>query len=517
MILEFLKDSVSRSVICQSAVSLMERAGRGIASAGRRSRIVQAVRPFFARQDLFLRMREESVLYGAAKWLFAWILAIVRLVYTAFSHLPPFSWLTSFADWLIRQKVSRVTAVLLAVILCVDDSRWNNGYGFLAALFVSALYLIQRTRETGDHHPAIPASLFLLMFACGLSVFMGSFVSEAMRVFTYFLTAFLFMVVLAGSVRSLQDLREVLLILYGALVFVSVYAIIQAIGGVAVNTSYTDVSTNPNTSGRVYSTLINPNNFAEVLVLLMPCCFAAIWTEERITRNARLLLWASFVLPVLALVLTLSRSAWISFALSVGSFIALSNLWLVPPCLILAILAIPFLPASIMNRIMSLFSGTDTSVGYRVYIWEGAGDTLRENWFLGVGLGTNNFYDGYRRFMLDEAKVATHAHNLYFELWLEMGILGFLSGVTLMLSTLKNTLVSVFTDLAEQKYLAIGLFSALFGLIFMELVEYIWFYPRVMLVFWSILGLAWAMLRVVQSEQVASVCRKTESCHSEKE
>ncbi|MDD6275090.1 MAG: O-antigen ligase family protein [Clostridiaceae bacterium] len=500
MIYEVLKESCARSVIPGALSDGFARLGRRIAAAGRRSAIVTAVRPFFARFDLCRELRERSVLCHAAAVVYGWLLAAVRAVYTAFSHLWPFSWLVRLADWLIHLRVCNLCAVLVAVMLCVDDSYWSNGYMLLAALFVGLLYLIERAKERGETRGRLPVSLYLFMGVSALAIFGGIFVPEAMRVFTYFATSFIFMLVLAGSVRNLRDFRRVFMILYAAVLFTSVFSLLQAHGGVAVNTSYTDVTNNPGVSGRVYATFYNPNNFAEILVLLTPCAIVSFLTEERVTKAAKVLVVLSGILPLVALVLTLSRSAWISFALCVGSFIALANLKLIPLFLILAVLAIPFLPSSITNRVLSLFTGNDTSMGYRLYIWEASLKALKADPLTGGGLGTYNFFDAYRKFMVPEACVATHAHNMYLEIWLETGLFGFLSIVTLYFSTLKNTLLSALRGDRNFRYAAMAVFSTLFGMFFIEMVEYIWFYPRVMLVFWSVLGLAWALLRSTNEE-----------------
>ena len=149
---------------------------------------------------------------------------------------------------------------------------------------------------------------------------------------------------------------------------------------------------------------------------------------------------------------------------------------------------------------LSLFTGNDTSMGYRLYIWEASLKALKADPLTGGGLGTYNFFDAYRKFMVPEACVATHAHNMYLEIWLETGLFGFLSIVTLYFSTLKNTLLSALRGDRNFRYAAMAVFSTLFGMFFIEMVEYIWFYPRVMLVFWSVLGLAWALLRSTDEE-----------------
>ena len=68
----------------------------------------------------------------------------------------------------------------------------------LAALFVGLLYLIERAKEHGETRGRLPVSLYLFMGVSALAIFGGIFVPEAMRVFTYFATSFIFMLVLAG-------------------------------------------------------------------------------------------------------------------------------------------------------------------------------------------------------------------------------------------------------------------------------------------------------------------------------
>ena len=496
MIYEYVRDNWQSSLILGSLDSFFGKLGRGIARQGRRSMIVQTVRPLFARPDLWREQRERSLICYGVSVLYGRLLALVRLIYTAFSKIPPFSWLTWLADRIIGLRLSYAAAVLMAVILCVDDSRWSNGYMFLAALFLGLLFLVREANEKHRIRGSLPVSLYMWMGIAALAIFQGYFVSEALHVYSYFVTSALFMIVLAGSVRSMRELRTVCMILYCAVVVTSIMAILQSIAGIAVNTSYTDVTLIGGMPGRAYATFYNPNNFAEILVLLTPCAFAAFMTDERVNNSAKGVIEASFALPVAALMLTYSRSSWISFALVAGAFVALTNLRLIPLFLLLAVLAIPVLPASITNRVLTLFTGNDTSMGYRLYIWEGVRRMLRWNPWSGIGLGTHNFYDIYRRFMMYEAFVAAHAHNLFLEIWLETGIFGLFSSVLLYLSTLKNTLLSVTKGSRGFRWMAIGLFSTLFGMIFVELVEYIWFYPRVMLVFWSVLGLSWALLRI---------------------
>ena len=218
-------------------------------------------------------------------------------------------------------------------------------------------------------------------------------------------------------------------------------------------------------------------------------------TEGNIRRKM-----LGFALPILALVLTYSRSAWISFALTLASTVGLFNIALIPIAIVLVIVAVPFLPQGIKSRFLSLFSGTDTSVSYRMLIWQGCGGMMTESPLGGIGLGPNNFYDVYSRFMSEDAMQAPHSHNLFWEIWFEFGAVGLLTYLGFFLSSMKSTLLCALRRGSEYRVFSIVLFSTMFGMLFISLVEYVWFYPRTMLCFFTILGLMWALIRMAAKE-----------------
>ena len=110
MIYEYVRDNWQSSLILGSLDSFFGKLGRGIARQGRRSMIVQTVRPLFARPDLWREQRERSLICYGVSVLYGRLLALVRLIYTAFSKIPPFSWLTWLADRIIGLRLSYAEA-----------------------------------------------------------------------------------------------------------------------------------------------------------------------------------------------------------------------------------------------------------------------------------------------------------------------------------------------------------------------------------------------------------------------
>ena len=66
-----------------------------------------------------------------------------------------------------------------------------------------------------------------------------------------------------------------------------------------------------------------------------------------------------------ALLTTYSRASWVGMAAAILLFCFLVNRKSIFFLILLALAAVPFLPESILNRILSIFSGSDESIGSR--------------------------------------------------------------------------------------------------------------------------------------------------------
>src|SRR5699024_8404156 len=100
-----------------------------------------------------------------------------------------------------------------------------------------------------------------------------------------------------------KQLKVLLCFLWLALMLTSLYAVYQGIVGVEVDLSLTDTELNAGMPGRVYSTFENPNNYAELIVMLVPFAAALALSEKKIWL--RICLLGSLILPLGAIGLTL--------------------------------------------------------------------------------------------------------------------------------------------------------------------------------------------------------------------
>ncbi len=383
------------------------------------------------------------------------------------------------------------------VMLVAPHERWNNLYGFLGAAAVYLLYALgcadrrEKRLEVGRLGPWF-AFYFLfisLALVCSLSV------SLSVRFYLFHLTCFLLVLVGVSAVDSPRQLRALMVCGAVGAAVAALYGCYQGYVGVEVVASQQDLTLNAGMPGRVYSFFDNPNNFAEVLVMLTPLTLA-------LTLNAkgwrgRCLGAAALVAEVAALGLTYSRSSWLGLALAMVVFLALWNWRFLPVLALAGVCAIPFLPESIWNRILTIGNMKDSSARYRIAIYEDTGRLLRDYGLTGTGLGS----DVMRRVFLHyptlyDGNYPIHTHNNYLQMWAETGFFGLVAFLGLILGQLKEGLQALSrADKALRRVLAASV-SAMVGILAIGLVEYTWFYPRNMFLFWYLFAVTAAAVKL---------------------
>lgn len=380
-------------------------------------------------------------------------------------------------------------------IFVIPHNFWSNTFGLLFAALLFGLYILAVSGEKlrpGTNFNAVWFSM--LMF--GLSLLASCFISynraDSVRVLMFFITSFMLCMVLYASLRAARDFDIIGGFMYASLIFTSLIAFAQRIMGVEADASLTDLTLNKDMPGRVFSTLGNPNNYAEFLVLFMPFAFAFALSRAKGTVIRRALI-CGMVLPLGAILLTYSRSGWIALAIAAAIFIMLYDKRLIPVFAILGVCALPFIPASIWNRILTIGNLQDSSSSYRVDIWTGCLRMLKEYWFTGVGLGTGGFAAIYPRYAVGESGVAPHSHMHFMEMLVELGALGFISYISLTFCLIRRSFVasSRMTDAGIRNY-AIAAAASMTGIVLIGCFEYCWFYPRVMFAFFVCAGIAMA-------------------------
>lgn len=393
--------------------------------------------------------------------------------------------------------------LLIAVMLCCPHSKWDNLYGFIGVLLVTALFLLgamTRSRQRLQVEQLGPYMTLYMAFICyGL---LASFsLSLSMRFFVFHVTCFLIVLLLVSSIHKYSQLHCMLGIVGAGLLGASFYGCYQSYVGVEVVASLQDLTLNAGMPGRVYSFFDNPNNFAEILVMLVPLMLALLINAKSI--SGRFLTLIVLALSVVAIGATYGRSCWIGLSGAVVLFFAFYNWRLVPVLLVVGIMAIPFLPESIYNRILTIGNMKDSSTRYRFYIYEASENLLRDYGLRGVGLGNDVMREIFKQYpTMPDGNYPIHTHNNYLQLWVETGFFGMIAYLALMFGHLKSGVKAYVasTDKRIKTMLAASL-SAMCGILVVSIAEYTWFYPRNMFLFWFLFGVIAVCIKLARTPE----------------
>ena len=376
----------------------------------------------------------------------------------------------------------------IGLILCsiIPDSLWSNKYLFLMAPGLWILGVMNREEKA---HRSFEDFFVLFMMTIALATVFSIHPPLSLSYGLTYGAVFIIFSVFINQVRSRDDILHVIVALTLAALVVSIYGILQKhVIGVSVNLSQTDISISQELSGRVYSTLGNPNILGEFYLLVLPLVCGLFLVHD--SKIVKALAAVTIFLSLYVLLATGSRSAWGSFAFAMAVFIALYKPRLLPIFLMMGLISFFFMPQTIQVRVMSIFNKNDTSLGYRRFIYECA-SLMREDyqWLGGVGLGGDIFQKVFESYKVKELTTVAHSHNLYLQLAIEAGIFSVIFLLAYMAKTVLKALTSFSQKEVKVKILQIACIASLAGFFLMSFVDYTWFYFRIVVLFFAVVGI----------------------------
>ncbi|MFR7894851.1 MAG: O-antigen ligase family protein [Dysosmobacter sp.] len=138
-----------------------------------------------------------------------------------------------------------------------------------------------------------------------------------------------------------------------------------------------DLKVNAGMPGRVFSIFDNPNTFAQVLLLLLPLVLALFLTAKHWQWKA--ICAGIFCVGGMAMAMTYSRASWVGLAVAMAVFVFLWKPKLIPAFILLCVLAVPFLPTTVLNRILTITNTADSSTSSRVSLYKAAIEVIRRS------------------------------------------------------------------------------------------------------------------------------------------
>ena len=405
----------------------------------------------------------------------------------------------------VGEEAPIAVAWLFPALMLFPFERWNNSYSFIVFFLALLIFYVGGMRNRDLRVNAADFGPYFVLFAAAVicNVPLSHYPELSTRFLLYHAVGMLAVVVIVGSVQNVAQLERLVMGLALGVLYVGLYGIYQrVVVGVEVNLSYVDLTYNADMPGRVYSVFDNPNAFAEALILMLPLAVALLLASRR--WWGRLLALAAIACGGAALLMTYSRASWVGLFAGMVLFVFLWNPRLVPLCAVLCVAAVPFLPDTVLNRIMTITNFSDTSTSSRFPLYTATVAALKMSPIRGAGLGG----DAVRKFIrineLYHAKAPyVHAHNTVLQIWVETGLVGIIAFLGSMLWTLKRTVGMLKLKCsATARTVTIAGTCALAGSMVCGLADYLWNYPRVQCVFWFVVAVTLAGLKVCRKEGV---------------
>lgn len=295
-----------------------------------------------------------------------------------------------------------------------------------------------------------------------------------------------------------KHLNHVLWLLLAVGTAVSLYGFYQFANPEQYSNVWTDTDLFSTIAFRVYSTLENPNVLGEYLLLIIPIGCAMLLCDQ--SWGKRLACLAAVGIMGVCLILTYSRGCYLGLLAAAAVFLVLLDRRFLFLGLIAVALCPLYLPESVISRFTSIGNLADTSTSYRVRIWFGVLDMLRDYGFSGVGFGSAAFNTVYPAYAY-HGVTAQHAHNLFLQILCDSGIVGLAAFLGLIVSFYRMMLTALRYETDRRaRLLQIGGTCSVTGFLVQSLTDYTFYNYRVMLLFFAVLGLCVLFTRAGKQE-----------------
>ena len=298
--------------------------------------------------------------------------------------------------------------------------------------------------------------------------------------------------------RSAEWVKRCALSLVFSGTVVSFIGILQYFLGTLTKGAWIDQAYFYDIKGRVVSLFENPNILAMYLVMVLP--FAIYVMLRASVWKSKLLGFISVLSILLCIVLTWSRAAWLASVICVLLFFMIYSRKTIK-YLIVSLFFLPLfsfvLPDSVTRRFMSIGNMTDSSTAYRVYNWRGTLRGCLDFFWGGVGYGTTAYQEMYPQYAYAGLEAAKHSHSLYLQILFGMGIFGLLTFAAVIFLFLQMNFEYIKNESDRKKTMTvIACICAIIAMLVFGLFDFIWYNYRMLFLFWIIIALGCASVRI---------------------
>jgi putative inorganic carbon (HCO3(-)) transporter len=394
-------------------------------------------------------------------------------------------------------------SVLTGILYIIPNSLWYDSFIYYASALVLFLFLLSfiLNKNAIKSLDTIEPLYYLFLICILYGVFISTFKAESFKQLLFFMSCSIFIcfiINLAGTLDSLLKFMDILLVF---LFVTGLYGLYQAfILKVPPSASLTDINLNPDLPGRVFSTMGNPNYYAELILLFIPFYVYALFNAKTIKKKIYYIIL--FIPVLISFILTSGRAAILISFLSISFMLLTYNYRYFIRFVIAAFITFLLLPKWFTQRLISSFNFQDTSIQYRLEIYNAIKPFLSDYWIKGTGIGNKPFTSIMALYSSSLKTTPMHVHNTYIQILLETGLAGFIIFILLMFSVIKKCIKKIKNSSGRLRFFACACLASFISILLMGFVEHIWSYQRIMLAFWIIYAI------ILSISKIKSPCSK---------
>ncbi len=377
------------------------------------------------------------------------------------------------AFYIPRTKVkfhSFYLGLFLLVVLLFPYRIWDNF--FMVPLFacVSITYICQNaTQRTGVIYIFINIIIFMFIAIMSMSIPIA-----ACKSISYFLLAVDLFFLISFAIRTQGDLENMLMYTFLATVILCAIGFVQSKTSNDFNIAVTGV----------YG---NAEMFSEILILLFPFAFVYPITLRSKVRRA---LYSVPLMGIVFLVITAtqSKAAFIAFFVELIIVIVLIDRRYIPIILLLA----PTFSERVISNIVLMWERESSGRNF----FQNIISALRGFWTNGFGVSTDNFVNLYssatQHYGETNALISlpnVHINPIYFNVVVNFGAIIMIGFMYYILRLAHSSITCMFRATPRQKIIFAAGLAALLGISVSSLFESNLFDPRVLIMYWAMLGI----------------------------
>ncbi len=330
-------------------------------------------------------------------------------------------------------------------------------------------------------------------FGAGGSASISSALVTCVLMLGYFL--------LVNLLRTEKWIKRCVFALVGSAALTAMIGIFEYVFG-EQSSAWLDTSLFSDIKLRVVSLFENPNVLATFIVMIFPFALALRLLSTK--SNEKWLLFIVCLSMIVCTVFTWSRGAWLAMIIGLLVFYIIyskRSLRIFGAILVVIPILPIVIPNNVLNRFLSITNLLDSSISYRIYTWKGTVNMIGDYLFGGVGFGNEAFQQVYPNYAYAGMESAEHSHSLFLQILATTGIFGLIVLCIVLFLNFQKCFeyIKAPENRASRIYVS-AVVSAMVSVLIMGVFDYVWYNFRVFYIFWIILAIGCAFVRVGNRE-----------------